>query len=565
MPRVPVVDGPQLRSTALGGARVRAVASEEAFGGGRANEGIDRALNQTVDIFQREAEKANELAVLEADTKAVRHKNSLFYDEKSGAMTRKGKDAIAAVGEYTDQWDKSTKEIEESLSNPAQRRAFRARAEGHKTELNGQLQKHAFMESQNYDTEQTQARVAVAQEEAVLNYKDPFIVGRNLQVQEAEIKKHAERLGLPPEKAQLMLQESKSKTHSQIIERMLVSGNDLEADAYAKSNKDQFTGQDSLRVEKLLEDGSLRGGSQRFTDDVMKRGLTMSQALEEAKSIENPKLRDAAASRVREEFQIQKIAREDQQTKIFENASNILESAKGDLGRIKPSTWAAMDMNQRQALEQRSRQLKEGTPAATNWDKYYEFKTVASSPELRNDFLRTNLMQHRHELADSEFKELINLQTSLRKGESSEELDGFRQNNEIVNTTLTKLGVDTSPKPGSKDSEKVSLFRREVEKEVIARQKTTGKKISNTEVQEIVDNLAVPGTVPGTGFFGFFQTKKSVYEWKNEGGNIAVAVKDIPRAERLKIEDALRKANKPATEDAVTDLYNAKLTKMMGK
>jgi hypothetical protein len=96
MPTVPRYEQ-RVGQAALPNARVSTNAPIEAFGGGQGLQQVAQAAQETLEIVRKEREKADQLAVLEADTKAARLKTSLFFDPKTGAMTRKGKDAFGAV------------------------------------------------------------------------------------------------------------------------------------------------------------------------------------------------------------------------------------------------------------------------------------------------------------------------------------------------------------------------------------------------------------------------------------------------------------------------------------
>jgi len=542
----------QVREAAAPNIRVNTGAQPiEAFGGGR--EKVTEALQQTVSLVDRERQKADQLAVLEADTKIAQAKNDLIYNPETGLMTRKGKDAFGAYDEFKGKFDTTAAEIEKGLSNPAQKQAFRERLMAHSTEFNNQSQRHVFQESQAFDDEVTTSRLAVAQDEAVLNYADPNILARNKYEQQKTILEYADRKGLPPEWVKNKMGDTISKTNSAVVDRMLANGNDLAAQKYYAENKDQFSGNDVVRVEKSLEEGSLRGESQRRTDVIMSQGKSMTAALEEVKKIEDPKVRDATQQRVREEYQLQKIAKEDLQTKQFNTAANIIEQNKGDRDAIPPRLWNNLELSQRNAIDARSKQLREGLQPTTDWTTYGDLKQIAMADETKNEFLRTDITQYRAKLADQEYKEMINLQAQLRKGDQSG-LDGLRTKTQVVEGTLKAAGFNPNSK-NEAERQKIELFRRSVDTEV-AQMKASGKHVGTEEIQSITDNLLVKGKVPGSGIL--WDDTKSAFELQS-GQKLVVDVEDIPRGERIKIEAALRKKKIPVTEANISLTYNSKL------
>lgn len=566
MPRVPRYNGPQIQETGLPNARVSTNAPIEAFGGGS---GLDQSINaaqRTMGVAQEiileEKKKADDLATADAFARAVQEKHRLTYDTKEGLMTRKGRDSFGAPEEYRERYKKSLDDIENSLGNDDQKLIFKKIRLQQETDFHGSIEKHVFSESKAFDNEVTENGLKVAKDEAILNYQEKGRVEQSIKLQEALIQTHADRNGLPAEWVKVKTEEARSKTHESVINRMLSNGQDMQASKYFKENKENITGADQASLEKILEEGSLRGESQRRTDSIMTKFGTMTEALEDAKKINDPKLRDAVVARVKDEFSLKKVADAQAREQMFNDAANVIEKNGGNRDEIEPVVWAGLSLQERNAIDARARQLREGIPPATNWDKYYELKTAASSDVTRDKFLRENLMVYRPNMADAEFKELVNLQTALRKGDENVEatLDGYRTSSQIVNDTLASAGIDPSPKPGKKDSERVALFRRAVDEQVGMWKRQTGKKdIPTDEVQRIVDNLMVKG-VTQSGWF--WDTKKHVFELKGDE-SIAIDAKDIPRVERLKIEEALRKNNIAVSEEKIIELYNRKMSRMV--
>lgn len=556
MPTVPTYRAGRVGEAAVPNVRVNPNAAPiEAFGGGQGLENVNRAANNLQDQLLEFKRNADQVAVTEADDKATRLRNTMFYDPKTGAMTKKGKDSFGLMDTYGSEYNKQLDDIENSLSNDAQKAMFRRKATQQKSDFDMLLQKHVLAESQAFDEQTSKSRVASAQNDAVLNYQDPSLVAQSISTQQETIMEAARRNGVAPETAALMVKDSVSKTHSAIIDRMLGNGDDLDASAYYKNNKDQFMGDDIARVEKNLEEGSLRGESMRRSDAIMAKGMAMPQALEEARKIEDPKVRDATVSRLKDEYQMKRLAKEQAQSDVFDTAANIMERNRGQLneaGLPVPATmWGQLDLQGRNAIDSRAKQLREGKNATTDWEEYYNLKSMASSSATRDEFLKINLMIYRPKMADAEFKQLVDLQTSLRKGDEKQ-LNGYRTTNQIVSQTLRSIGVNPNPKPGSNDAQKAAQFQRLVDEQYQMMQDETGKKPTSADVQKIVDNLVVKGEVPDTGWF--WNDKKRVFELQ-EGESLMVNVEDIPKSDRQGIEKALATNHIPVTPENIEKAY----------
>jgi len=550
MPTVPQHER-QVRDSALPSARITPAADVEAFGGGSS---FQKVTNAAQKFIIQEKQKADDIATTEAYAETVKLKNRLMYDPENGVMTRKGKNAIGAVEEYGDLFNKELDTIENGLSNESQRSVFRTIRLKQGTELNNNLQRHVFTESKRYDEETTVSAIAASRDDAIKNYQDEGKIAENIHIQVASIDAHGARNGLPNEIIAKQKEEAVSATHAGVIDRMLNNNQDKLAKAYFAEIKTSLTGSDTAKIEKNLEVGSLRGEAQRTSDKIVDKTQTLTEGLEMARSIDNPELRDAVVSRVKTRFSEDKAILDQQREARYQQAADVLEETK-DRDQIPVNIWSELTLSERNAIDARSKQLASGIPPSTDWKVYYDLKTLASDSTLRNKFLRENLLTYRHKLGDGEFKELVKLQTSLRQGDQKalEQATGYRTENQIVTDTLRAIGVD--PK---KDAEETALLKRRVDEEISDFSKRNNKKPNTKEVQQIVDNLVVKGEVDGF----FFNPNKFLFEVE-EGDVFLIDSKDIPRNERLKIEEALRANNLPVTEDAIIDIYNRKIQRTL--
>lgn len=568
MPTVPRLNGPQVQQAGLPSARADVRTSLESFGGGSSLENVNRAAigigEQVQKIALEEKKKADDVATQDAYAELVRRKNAMMYDPKAGALARRGKDAFGVVDQYEPEFDKAADEIEKSLLNDDQRSMFKQMRTREKTELNSTLQRHIFGEAKAYDDQSTESALAAARDDALLNFAQPGKVDAQVGLQKSLIMAHAERNGLPPEWVKVKLAEAESKTHSGIITRMLNNGDDLAAKRYFEGVKQRggvFTGEDSAAMERLLEEGSLRGESQRVSDRIVSKATDMVSAVEQARTIQDPKLRDEVTSRVKDYFSMQKLAENQRIEGLHKNATDIIDQT-GSVDKIPPGVWSQFSLSERSALKAYAKAKKDGTDVETNWQTYYDLKSLASAPETRSKFLQTNLyeLKAKGELGNTEFKELVNAQTAARGGDTKA-LDTFRSDKMIVDQALAKAGIDTGAKAGKKDAERMALFYRRVDEEQAKLQARTGKPATNEEMQGIVDGLMIEG-VTKKGWF--WDDKKRAFEIEKSDQMFEIDVDSIPASDRTQIEDVLRKRGVPITDKAVLALYGRKLSGMVG-
>lgn len=583
--QVPKTSLDRLQATALPGANVPTNAPIEAFGGGAPVSNLataEQGLSKEVINFSVQQENhANDLAVQNATSAAIQKKNDLVYGKADpenpqkripGLVDLTGAQAFSAPEQVGDEYKKFQDDTLNGLSNNKQKQAFMQAAQRIGLDLHETIQKHMYTEGKKFDDETTKASIATSQDDAVLNYQQPGKVEGSLQDQKAEILKKAARSGQSSAQTGVELRNAYSTTHTAVIDKMLANGQDQAAKAYYDANKDQITDHDkSTRLDKALEEGSLRGESQRFVDRVTAPTLNdagqvvskpnMQDAMEKVQQITDPKLRDAAASRVKDFYSTQKLAEAQQAEDQYKAVSNVIEQTKSR-DSIPPSQWLELSPAQRSAADTRINQLRKGIQPETNWQKYYDLKELASNPETRTTFMRKDLMTLRPEMNDTEFKELTNLQASLRNKDASvtTKLDGYRTDSAIVNDALTAAGIKPNPKPSSGDAQKVALFRRKVDEQMRVLQERTGKKASNQEVQSIVDNLMVK-TVTEKGWL--WDTKKRAFELEPTD-QASLDIKDIPKGELPKIKEALQRRNRPVNDATIIDVYKRKIQGMSG-
>lgn len=528
----------------------------EAFGGGEvAQRATAQFGNQVMQMAREEKAKADDVATMEAYAKTVQLRNRLMYDPKSGAMNRKGKDAFGVGEEYGAQFAQGADEIEQSLTNDDQRAMYQKIRMREGMDLDQNLTKHTFQEARSYEQQTFESTLAATREDAVMNYQDPGKVQAALSMQKTLVMEQAQRMGMSPEAAMMAVKESESKTHEGVLQRMLANGQDLAASDYYKNIKGSLTAEDTVQVERALEEGTLRGESQRQAMAITSKHGGLQGALAEVDKIQDPKIQDATRDRVKQRFAEREQAKNYAQEQAFHSAYSIAEKTRSK-DDIPPGLWASMSPQQKSAVD--AYLAKDNI--ATDWGEYYNLKTMAGSPQLRDKFLKTDLMEYRHKLGDSEFKELVNAQNEGRKGKT-DTLDGFQTDQQIVNGALSAAGIDPTPNYGSKDAKRVDDFRRRVDQEVKKMQEETGKKVTNEQMDGIVNNLLMKVTThPGYTPFNLFKTEKRLYELDPRvDKEYEFNAQDIPKTERQKIESALRSKGYEVSEQSVMALYSQKI------
>lgn len=529
-------------------------ASGENFGGGRAGaaigEGFGRIGDAVEKVAAKEREKANDTATTDYYTRLAAKKQELFWGQK-GVITKRGKDSFGAVDEYGKQFDEYADELEKGMTNEQLAMVKRIRAK-ERVEFDGQVMRHISGESKEYQDQTVKAGIMVARNDAVLSAGDLEKVQDKIRLQEAIYQQTAS--GKPAALVEAEMKEIRGKTHLAVISRMVDNGADLAAKSYMEKVRVDLHGETD-NAEKLVRSGTVTGEALRQADQIMAGSTSMEAALGKAGKIADQDVRLATEKRLEHLYSLKEQTKRRDEENRFQAVDSFL-AKNPDPAKVPRSLWNSLPASDQEKLEKIARDRREGVQPITNWGEYYNLKTMAAAPELRSNFMRVNLLQYRDRLADSEFKELVNAQEGLRKGDekTGKLLDGIRTDQEIVNTKLKEIGIDPNTKNES-DAAKIALFRKRIDDMVIARQTETNRKATSKEIEQIVDDLTVQvRTEEGW----LWDTKARKFE-VNPGQKYTVKSKDIPAEERAKIEQVLKRRKAPVTDEAVLRLYKMKV------
>lgn len=545
----------------LPGARVENTSNEEAFGGGRSFDRLRQAVGglgqEIADIARKAKNDADQLAVLNADSKLAELQVGLQIE---GEKFRGG-EAMKGMDHVQQGWGQGLDEIKKGLSNEEQRRAFERISANRWESLNKHQQLYAAKESQVFDRESTDSAIQSYRNIGLTNYQDDASIDEALGQQDAAFSAYMQRQGRSEADPEVRVGRMKlmGEMHAAVIDRMLSNGQDLDAKKYFERRREagQIPAEFATKIEKGLRASSILGEANRQASSILEtNGGSERKALEAARKIEDPEVMQHTVREVKLRFQ----ERENEKRKFEENrflrATQLLEKHK-DLAKI--PFYNDLPMNERNAIDNRLEQLRTGKKPTTDWNSFYKLKTIAADPDGRNEFARLNLLTYRDKMADSEFKELVDLQASVRNGDDKAKkvLDGFRSDNQIVNDALSAAGFD--PKS---DEETYAQFRRSVDQEVMSYQERSGRKATNKEIQEVVDNLMVKGTVKGSGFLGMFKTERHAFQAK-KGEQMEFDPKSIPKSDRDQIVRALTNKKLPVNDQTIMRAYMKKLERMV--
>lgn len=503
-------------------------------------------------IVDEERKKADQVAVLSADTALAKWENQAIYDPQNGALTKKGKDALGVPETVGDDFNKRADEIDATLTTPEQKMAFRRIRAERSINVDSTLRRHTLAEMQQYQAGELDSSLVNSRSAAISNSADPKRVGLELQRQIDAIDTHAKQLGFGPEEVQKQKDATTSATLVGVIENELAQGHNKVAQTYFDETKGQIKGDALARIEKSLKEGTVRAEGQKQSDAIIAAGGTLSQQLEKARAITDPEIRDRATEYIEHHNAVQdKIQRDDLEA-ASKAAFNALDSSNGNLRKIPPTAWESFPGSVKASLRAYAEKLASGETIETDWKTFYGLVDKAGTDP--NSFAAENILSYRGKLANAEFKQMADLQLSIRNKDSKarEPLAEFGTEAQIVSDSLQQYGFETEPSKQSSDEKNaIAELRRRVREQVGLLKK---KDITQKDIQSIVDGILSQkadvkgswwGLVPFNGV-SLFGSSKRVIDLK---------IGDVPAADKDQITQALRSKGKPISDATILDLY----------
>lgn len=572
MPRVPVIESPQIARgavpTPFSSASVTPASQGASVGRGLRNLGSD-----VFRVHIAEKEKADRAAVASAEAKLAQIENTLLYDPEQGALQRKKQDAFNATDQSLDAYDQAFTELSQTMGNDTQRAGFQKSYQSRRNGVQRQLQIHEGNERRGFYDEEDERLIKNEISAGVNGWRDPArIEAANVRAFDAA-SRFAARNGMGEEWLENRAADINNRLHGGVIDHMLASNQDLRAKKYFKDNRELITGETRAKIEAAIAEGSLRGESQRRTDNIMAKHTDRENALKAARRIRDPEIRDATVTRVNARFNERKTDKENRSRELLRNAVAVVEANGGDINTVPPSIIADPDFTptQRNSLRAIAQDIRDGIDPITDENTYFDLLNMANTPALRHEFLQKDMNELGSKLSRQDRRSLVNLQNSIRKGNLDDKLlNTYQTQKQIVDAALLDMKLDPTPSETTPQNKlaRINKFRNAVRIQIEAEQTRTQTPVTDAKVQEIVDKLLMEGTVPGTGFKWFFglagdrifQTEKRVFEVEaGESLELAddVELEDIPAGERAKVEAALRAEQRPITPETIRALYNS--------
>lgn len=542
--KVPQYNGNQVNERNIPDVGRTPAAGIESFGGGAGNvvEGLSKIATVADNIYQKEKEKADDIAVQEARNAATLKETELLYS-KDGALQKKGKDAFGQIKRVDEEYQKFSSEIMDKFTNDEQRAKFKKYSDSQYVSVNRTLTNHVSTEMIRHENNVAGALIDNEANAAALAYNNSNRIGMAIGTQIETIDKLGASNGWSPEELKQKKDQVVSRTHAGVIKSFLDNDKESDAEKYFKENKEFINDKEVLsQVEQQVEIGSIRKKSQEYTDMALRKGLSESQALAQIPK-DDAKLREQMEARVRTQYGLKESAKRNDLENISVNTLNLIDQGKvTDL--TKTSGWTAMDQGMRNSLTNYMEAKASGKAIQTDRNTYVQLQSM--SPD---EFVKLDIRQYSDKLGSSDFKQFVDMQKQYRNGETKQ-FDTFLTDGKAVETVYKEAGLDTKGADYAK-------FQLDVAREQQAYQAATGKKMNDQDLAMLAKKRA-KDVVIKQGFF-FDDVKKKFEITPEDIDNIKAS--DIPKSEQAKIDAALTKAKLPLTEANRLNAYKRNISK----
>lgn len=562
MPTVGLYGAPKVATAALPGARLTQAQTPESEGAGLAEAKAQSAealanlggavAHIGLDLHARAQQQADDVAELAWENKLHAGVTQILYDPDKGALGVKGEAAMGLPEQTAEAYRKLSGGIAQTLSNPKQQLAFARTSAQYEQNLDLTVRRHVSEQIQSYEQTELTDFVKNQRDAAISNALDPRMVFDAVGKGTQALTRSAGRMGLGPEALKQTIDSFTTSTHAGVIDSLLAQGKNAAAKVYFEETKDQIHGDATEKIERAITEGALRGQAQQKSDEILGAGGTLAEQRAKVKAIDDPDLRDAVDQRIEHEAAVSASAARANEEQMLSTAYATV-GRTGNVNSISPTDWAALGTHQPGLIEYATK-LTKGEPIETDSAKYYALMQQAS--EAPEEFVKTNLLTYRGSLDNATFKQLTDLQYSIRKGDrenADKVLGGFRTNVQLVDDSLTSYGIDPASKDPSTKSA-IAELRRMLDTRVQAQTSLTGKKPTNDDIQTTLDSiLSQTRTTPGSwwGLIPFNGISLSATSKRL----IDLTPADVPAADRTQIEDSLRRAGLPVSDTTVLDVY----------
>lgn len=267
------------KGAGLAMARARTAQTIGAVGGEVANAGINLFAQMEAkkrDIAEKEKHRADQIATLGFAKALGQWEIDTIHNEKTGALTVKGKDAQALPESVLGNFDKFVEGLSATATTPEQKLALERLVIERRQNVDLRVRNHAHSEVTRYEAEEAKGVIETSLDLIGANFFDLRRVGLEIATAEEAVKTLNKGAG---EKAiEAAINNLRSQSHTIVLEQMLSKGMDRQAGLYFDEVKDQIDHRVRDELRRSLTAMSTAGEGLRVSEEIWQQHGPKSEA-----------------------------------------------------------------------------------------------------------------------------------------------------------------------------------------------------------------------------------------------------------------------------------------------
>lgn len=560
MARVPLAQ-PQVQ---LQGEHLRSnvQATPDAFGARRGQDiaRVGQAADQTSQLLSQNAMRMQERldresvrqAFVDYDTRV----RTLLYDEKSGYLNRRGRDAMGVTTEAFKTLEETEREVGQNL-NDRQRALFNDRVASVKSGHFDSLARFESVEFRKAEEETTTALLGTAAQSAIATV-DPNLRATYMQQGEVEIDNLGDMHGMGSAVRQRKKLEFRTMVHKGTIDRMLVDDPSGAREYYKALGDNDIDGAHRGPIEKSLQEGVTRQRGQQEADRIVAATSDPRERVRLAEEVQDPLLRDETVRRVSDAISREESFRRIEQNRAAENAWGYVAQAVAQGQYPMPEQipgfqqFAAGDGQGAASMMDWLDRKRKGEDTETDQLKFMNF--VSAPPEAIARYTPAEIMALQPFMKDTDFNYIRSTwEKAVEAARTPAKLDKVTTVSTAATNAAARFGIGKGGVKDKDQAQRYGAFIVEFKKTVDVERQAKNRELTPTEYEDIGARLAGElyrrerWVLPD-------QTGPAAFEIMS-GLNEDYKVSDIPAEDRGKIEGHLRKAGTPVTTENIKALY----------
>jgi hypothetical protein len=206
----------------------------------------------------------------EATSQYLNELNRFTYDPQGGYTSIRSGDVVKKDlrKEYAEKRLEAAKKIEEKLSTPEQRNAFKQRAGLANQQFDASLHRYVADQTNIYHEQVYDGVIKFDQSYAAANWQQPGVIESSIIRSFDAIDSEAVRKGIPEATVVMMKEATEAQIHSTIVETMLVEGKDQAALQYYQGIEKRLTPEARVTLGLKVRSASTDGDALRGADAI---------------------------------------------------------------------------------------------------------------------------------------------------------------------------------------------------------------------------------------------------------------------------------------------------------